>query len=46
MPDRKQTDKKAEKKTKKDPKLKVRDLKPSKDAKAGEYPPWKPDFPT
>jgi hypothetical protein len=33
--------KRENKKTKKEPKLKVRDLKPSKDAKGGDYPPLK-----
>jgi hypothetical protein len=35
MQERKQTNKKPEKRTKKEPKLKVRDLRASKDAKAG-----------
>jgi hypothetical protein len=35
------------KKTKKEPKLKIRDLKPSKNARGGAEPPtWKPDHPS
>jgi hypothetical protein len=44
MPERKQNNKRTEeKKSKKEPKLRVRDLKASKDARGGDTPPtdWK-----